>query len=353
MRAEKKKIPFGGRLLIYISVMITLLFAGLGFLWHYLSCYEASRIEGALDRYMTECLTDELAYAMDVYSFEHKTDYQSKKDISTVLEEKLGSDRWGYRRINSKSTDDRIVYAINCGRVKVGEVVVTPVETGPVNLGFHGWEVSKGMFDLAQFGDTVNVIAPYGCEVLVNGIAIGENEVTDTLGLYPQLENYETLITQPNQLMVYSLHPVFEEIAVEFSAGYVKEVDTESATIYAMPVCDDALAEEMIEYCKSFVKAYVEYTANKNALWAVQQFIVPDCKLYEEMNMASVGIKWGHGVNARITALDVKNFRYFGNAISCEASYTMTRSDGDRSETMKILLVETVLGWRVVHREIT
>ena len=101
------------------------------------------------------------------------------------------------------------------------------------------------------------------------------------------------------------------------------------------------------------MKAYVEYTANKNALWAVQQFIVPDCKLYEEMNMASVGIKWGHGVNARITALDVKNFRYFGNAISCEASYTMTRSDGDRSETMKILLVETVLGWRVVHREIT
>ena len=348
MRAEKKKIPFGGRLLIYITVMLTLLAAVLVFWWYYLSCYEAGRVAGVMDSYMTESLPDELQYAMDVYSFEQKTEYQTKDEIFAVLAETLGSDRWNYRKINSKSTDDQIVYALCCGKIKVGEVTVTSVETDATTLGFRCWKVSEGVFDLAQFGDTVTVIAPYGCEVLVDGIPIGDNEVVEAIGLYPKLASYEEIITQPNQLLVYSLSPVFREIAVEFSDGYIMQKE-ENGTICAMPVCDDALAEEIIECCKNFVKAYIEYTANKNGLWAVQQFIVPDCALYEEMTASSVGLKWGHGVNAKITALDVKNFKYYGNAITCEATYSMTRTDGDRTETMEILLTETILGWRVVH----
>jgi len=111
--------------------------------------------------------------------------------------------------------------------------------------------------------------------------------------------------------------------------------------------------EDLIEQCKNFVKAYVEYTANKNGLWAVQQYIVPDCALYRAITDSSVGLKWGQGVHAKIKTLDIRNFTYYGNVITCEASYSMTRDDGDRSETMQILLVKTVLGWRVIHREIT
>ena len=39
MKAEKKKIPFGGLLLIYITVMLTLIFAALAFMWRAPGCF--------------------------------------------------------------------------------------------------------------------------------------------------------------------------------------------------------------------------------------------------------------------------------------------------------------------------
>ena len=350
---EKKKIRFGGLLLIYITVVLTLVIAALGFLWYGLTCYEASRIEGAKDTYMTEVLPVELQYAMDTYSFERKTEYQTKKELSGILAEKLGSDNWTYRKDAAKSTDDCLVFTLYRDGDVLGEVIAHPVEASSKSLGFGGWEVVAATFDLEQFGDSITITAPYGCEVYVNGHLISEDYVTETVGLYPQLMEYEALITQPNQLLVYHLAPIFEEVAVEFSDGYSAMKDESTGIVYALPICDNAMAEEMMDYCKGFVQAYVEYTANKNALWAVQQYIVPDCALYNEMTELSRGMQWGHGVNAHIASLDIKNFRYYGNVITCEASYFMNRSDGDRSENMEILLVETILGWRVVHVKVT
>ena len=236
--------------------------------------------------------------------------------------------------------------------VAMGEVAAHRVEASSKTLGFGSWEMSAATFDLEQFGDSLTITAPYGCEVYVNGYLISEDSVEETVGLYPQLLEYEALITEPNQLLVYHLAPIFEEVAVDFSDGYSMMKDEETGIVYALPICDNELAEEMIDYCKGFVQAYVQYTANKNGLWAVQQYVVPDCALYQELSDLSLGMQWGHGVNAHISTLDIKDFKYYGNVITCEASYFMNRSDGDRGETMKILLVETILGWRVVHVEV-
>lgn len=352
MKAAKNKLAFGGRLVIYITVVVTLIFVALAVWWHYLACYEGSRIAGVMDNYMERSLTAELRQDINAYSLDRQTGYQSAGEINAVLAEALSGDDWYYRKNNSKSTQEQPVFTLFRGRNAVGEVVLTAGEPDALNMGFETWQPPETTFDFAQFGHTVTVTVPYGCNVYVNGELISEDEVEETIGLYPQLDAYETLIAEPNQLLVYRLDEVFTEVAVEYSEGYTMMKGDDANTFYALPVCEDEMAEHLIEYCKGFVRAHVEYTANANALWALQQHLVPDSDLYKEITDSSLGLNWGHGVNAVIETIDIKNFVYYGNVITCDASYSMTRDDGDRSEAMHMLLVKTDFGWRVISREI-
>ena len=73
----------------------------------------------------------------------------------------------------------------------------------------------------------------YGCE------AVSEDLVTGTLGLYPQLEQFEAIIPEPNQLLVYEVGEIFTDVAVEYAEGYVMLKCPEEGVYYAMPACDD------------------------------------------------------------------------------------------------------------------
>lgn len=346
MTGEKKKLSFGGGLLIYITVMLTLIFVALAIWWHFLSCYEASRYEGVMDAYMDDVLEQELADEISAYAAEHATHYQSRSDIVAVLSEALGSDDWHYAR---QPGDQPPVFTLYCGDVLVGKVEMVPKKTGSMSMGFSAWETPDAVFHFSQFGKSVQVTVPYGCTVYLSGEAVSEDLVTGTIGLYPQLKQYEALIPEPNQLLVYEIGEIFTDVAVEYPKGYVMLKGQEPDVYYAMPACDDTMAEQLIEYCKGFVRAYVDYSANLTSLWALQQYLVTDSALYNEVTAHSEDMAWSEGVNAEVKTVEIKNFAYYGNVITCDASYITTRDDGDRSEMMSILLVNTNIGWRVIH----
>lgn len=348
MTEEKKGLSFGGGLLIYITVMLTLIFVALAVWWHYLSCFEASRYDRVMDRYMTEVLQYELEEEITAYAEAHATGYQTQAEIVGVLAEALSGDEWHYA-LSSDGVAPR--FFLYCGDILVGEAVVKPGEENPLNMGFIKWENPDAAFDFAQFGRTIHVTVPYGCQVYLSGEPISEDLVIETIGLYPQLEEYEPLITEPNQLLVYEIGEIFADVAVEYGTGYVMLKGDASEEFYAMPTCEDHMAEQLIEYCKGFIQAYVDYTANASSLWVLQQYLVTDSALYNKVTEASSGLDWNNGVNAVVQTVDIKNFTYYGNVITCDASYITTRDDGDRSEVMHILLVNTDIGWRVIHIE--
>lgn len=346
MTGEKKKLSFGGGLLIYITVMLTLIFVVLAVWWHYLSCYEASRYQSVMDAYMTETLERELTDEIAAYAESRATHYQSQSEIMAVLSEALGSDEWHYAMQRGSKLP---AFSLYCGDTLVGEVEMVPKKTGSMSMGFSAWETPDSTFDFAQFGKSVQVTVPYGCTVYLGGEAVSEDLVTGTIGLYPQLEEYEALIPVPNQLLVYEIGEIFTDVAVEYSKGYVMLKCQTPGVYYAMPACDDTMAEQLIDYCKGFVRAYVDYSANLTSLWTLQQYLVTDSALYNEVTAHSSDMAWSEGVNAEVKTVEIKNFAYYGNVITCDASYITTRDDGDRSEMMRILLVNTNIGWRVIH----
>ncbi len=349
MSEEKKKLSFGGGMLIYVTVMLTLIFVALAVWWHYLGCFEAGRYEGVMDVYMTNVLEQELTEEIAAYAQEHATGYQSQAEIVQILTEALSGDGWHYALQEGSNPP---AFTLYCGDVVVGEAMMEAKGRSPMSMGFDSWQTPDSTFNFAQFGQTVQVTVPYGCTVYLCGEAVSEDLVTGTIGLYPQLEQFEELIPEPNQLLVYEVGEIFTDVAVEYSEGYVMLKGQEEGVFYAMPACDDTMAEQLIEYCKGFVRAYVDYSANLTSLWALQQFLVADSALYNEVTAQSDNMAWNDGVNAVVQTVEIKNFAYYGNVITCDASYITTRDDGDRSETMSILLVNTNIGWRVIHMKV-
>ena len=346
MTDERRRLSFGGGMLIYITVMLTLIFVALAVWWHYLSCFEAARYEGVMDAYMTEVLEQELTNEMAQYASDRATGYQTASEIMSVLADALGSDAWHY---DSQEGTEPPVFTLYCGEIAVGEATMTAGKSTALSMGYSAWSTPDATFDFSQFGRTVKVSAPYGCTVYLCGEPVSEDLVTGTMGLYPQLEEHEALIPQPNQLLVYEIGETFADVAVEYSKGYTMRKGQEADVYYAMPTCEDNMAEQLIDYCKSFVRAYVDYSANLTSLWALQQFLVTDSALYNEVTAQSENMAWSEGVNAVVQTVEIRNFAYYGNVITCDASYITTRDDGDRSEMMSILLVNTDIGWRVIH----
>ena len=350
MKQEKKKHGFIKGFLVYILLMIALIVTGWVVLWRYLEHYEAARPVVVMENYMTQSLETDVDTAITVYAVERETYYQSASEIAEYLRGELAGLEWNYEKDEELSTEENPVFVLRCDEVALGHVTLTHTED-EAQMGIEQWENPAAQFDFDPLGKAVSVIAPYECTVLVDGVQLDDEFVTEALGLYPQLEEYELLITDPCHLLVYTLEPVFTEGAVEFSEGYTVLSCDEEDVHYAVPEFDGEEAEQLLTYCESFVQAYVDFTANNNGLWNVQQYMVENCDLFDEMTQATVGLNWGHGVNAEITMLEIKDFVYYGNAITCNAVYSMTRDDGDRTDHMHILLVNTEDGWRVIHRE--
>lgn len=283
-----------------------------------------------MDSYMSEQFADELARAIDAYSYAGETCYQTAGEISAALTEQLTGAEWSY-----VPTDSDTLYML-CwdGR-----------ELGSVTLRENAQAETIFCFD--SLGYTVTVIAPFGCTVYINGKALCDDQVEATLGLYPQLLEYEMEIVKANQLMVYELDSVFGEIAVETDREYSLLQEEGEALYYALPQCSAALADELMEYCGGFIDAYVNFTLNKRSLWTVQQYTVKDGTLYNSLTQASIGLDWGHGIKAVVEKLEIKDFTYYGNAVTCRAVYKMTTTAGERIDTVRLLLVSTDEGWRV------
>lgn len=247
---EKKKLSFSGVMLIYVIVMITVLFVALAFMWRWLDRLENSRGDSVMEHYMLDCLEEDLEAGIVTYSIAHQAGFQKAEEISSVLAVALGSDDWGFEQNRSLSKDDCCVYDLVCGDIVVGKATLEAEAPVSIDMGLDGWESPEVEFDFSVFGKSITVLAPYGCEVLLSGEAVSEDLVVESIGLYPQLEAYEEVISEPNQLLLYEIGDIYAEVAVETGTGYTMHKGAQEGEYYALPTCEADLAEDLIDYCK-------------------------------------------------------------------------------------------------------
>jgi len=307
---------------------------------------EMAQPHSAMDAYMEQDLREDLSQAIAAYSQKMANEYQSADQIAASLAEKLPLEKWSYAsgRAHSGEQPEYILY---CDEQELGRAILRSTDDPTKGVDSERWTVSEAVFYFDGLCRAMTIVAPYECTVYVNGVELREDLIQETAGLYPQLLPYETEILEPNHLMVYTLEGVCTDVAVEADGGYIVHTDEADAACYVLPACSAALGDELIEYCRDFVEAYVDFTLNKVSLWGVQQYTVEDGTLFDRLTQASLGLDWGHGIHAEIEKLEIEQFTYYENAVTCRAVYKMSTDNGQRTDTAQLLLVNTEDGWRV------
>lgn len=349
MKSEQKHGTSVREILLYVLALAATAVAVYGFsllVHRYTVSYEAASPEHVMERYMEQQLPTELSAAIDEYAMEHETDYQSAGEIAAALREKLPMERWGYQR-SVDYTDENPMFTLYCDHHPLGTVALESGSSNLSNFNMDSWQTPAAEFRLDLLARTVTIVAPFGCSVYVNGAELNDDLVQETAGIYPQLLDYELILPQANQLMLYVVEHVVSDIAVEAEIGCMVLTDEEHAVYYVLPACEAALADSLLVLAENFTRAHVDFTLNKVSLWGVQQYTVTNGALYNRLTQDAVGLDWGNGIGATITKLEVKDFLYYGNAATCRVSYKMTTNEGLRTESIFLLLVNASEGWRV------
>ncbi|MDY4105836.1 MAG: hypothetical protein SOY37_09680 [Oscillospiraceae bacterium] len=344
----KQKNRFWKGLLIYILVMLVIIFTGLFVFWKFIAAYEQSRPEGVMDAWVQEAMEADLSDAVDAWAQAHETPWQSAERIREGLTEALAAQTIHVRKEPGEETE---TYQLRAGRTVIGTKTLDEVPGGGLfDFGFTFWEVGEGAYDFSPFASTLTILAPETAEVSLNG-AVLDRASAQSGGVHPELAEFEETLADTAGILTYTVEDLYMPGTVTATDPSGCTCLTETAEDGSVSVALEMpvdLKDELAAYAEGFVTAYIGYTSNATGgPGAVQSYMIPGSLLYQRMTAAMVGMVWVHGVTSTMSDLTVDHFRYYDNAVLCEAQYQLTTESGTSDNHMRILLTNTDAGWRV------
>jgi hypothetical protein len=341
MKASRKSRFWIG-LAIYVGIMLLLIAGGLVFFWQYIAEYEISRTDTVVNEYLASSAMDGMAKQRISFAQAHATEYESAHDIEVALLDTLPDAELTARKVPGDSDEGEQVYTIRAGKTEIGRVTLTP-EDG--RFGFKRWVVASSEFNFDGFDHSITVTAPEGTVVTVNGVALTDAQRVDTF-LYPELESYERELPTLPQAVRYEVSGLYGDVQPSFPADFTVERDGYSFT--AVQSCPADLEAELTQYTADFVSAYIAFTSHATgSSGSVQKYMIPGSSLYQRMSGALDGLSWVKLVTGTLDELTIDNFAYYGDIVTCDASYTIITPVETLQTAMHIILANTDDGWRV------
>ena len=350
---KKSRARFAKGMVIYALVLLTIILVGLAVFYFYISAYEYSRPEQAVNRYLTD--TEVLMNESEVQELLASIDpqLQPQEDNAAMLR-KIFS-RLSYAKKLSASTEDSLVYVLKDDSTILGELTLRRTEEKRFN--FSPWEVSDAAMDLSPLLHETTVTVPSGWKVVCGNYTLGADKVVDANVPYSFLEEFYGSYALPH-LLSYS------------TGGYFGEAETwvyaPDGTRYAPEELNETLFDDnctqeekaaMEAFLDEFISCYVTYLSGANQahaqnLYAVLALTVPDSDLYSRLFQALGGQGWAssHGdylqtiTLNRMMALDNKSY-------ACDVTYLVDTYGQNHSFTtttnnIKLLVRETDKGLR-------
>ena len=305
---KEKKSHFWIGAFLYAVVALVLIGMGLNYLWDFLSAYEVSRPGHTVDSYM-ETLTPQ--HILDLAGGDLVSQVDDRlRDEAGCRAQILASlsGEFTCARNISRSSDRTRVYVLRLGSQVIGSFRMEQV--GQSRWNFTPWEVTGEEFDLSYLlGETVNVVAPDGYTVLVNGLPLPRECVVEEIP-YPQLSEIAGSYELPTMLR-YEAGPLLAGTTVTMTDQAGRPVDTDFDPQAALDNCVEGERAQLEETIRTFLTAYVDYTSRNIedltvALNALKGLMIPDGELAHRMTGAQNGLSWiPRGQTATITNLEM------------------------------------------------
>ncbi len=205
-----------------------------------------------------------------------------------------------------------------------------------------------------QFKD-YSLSVPAGAKATVNGIALGEDYISQKGEVYGEVEEYKQLLVSPKTVTVYSLNALMytPEITVCGEDGTLYKVHKVSDTEFVCyPEGNADISESFDPIAKDFAVAMAKYTMEGSEfingnMTQVLGFIKKGSQAYKLIKDSYSGMMWQMTHSLKYNDIHTENYVvYADNAFSCEIHYNVTgyRNSG-RADTSigiyKVLCIES------------
>lgn len=347
-------------MLVYAAVFLSVTAVGLLWFRDYISAYEQSRPDTAMEAYMEGVDADYLCdggAAAVIAAVDPRI--QSEEDCRACIRSALNGEL-RYVSGMSASADGAMVYTVLCGENAVCTVTLTQQSAG--RYGFARWEVASETFDLSHIRtSTASVTVPQDFAVRIGSALLDEGDIIAEELLFPELEAYGDGVPR---LVTYRSGAFLGELPFVLTDGQGRPVTLEADTdlLDFMDNCTAEQAARMDSLADVYIRRYVDLlscTGNdryKN-YWNLAEYLVQGSALDERFRAALDGLYWVSDRRSSVTDLTVDHrVDLGGGRYLCTVTYGVDTHlfSGLSHEitSARLILAETAAGLKVENMTI-
>ena len=218
----KRKLSWGMKLLIWAAFLLILGAVGCAVLYSYTGVYERTRPELAMDALMADMREDDWYRTIRETVPEDNTPFESNKALfDEYFESFLRGGTFSYTRaLDSSAAQPR--FAVYAGRHRAATVTLKAKAGTKSGFGRSEWEVERiEAFDFrtALTGLTLQIDAPNGYRLFVNGVAVPESYLTASDIPTPHLTELEQRFDTRAGYLRYTIPGLYGNVTVTGEDG--------------------------------------------------------------------------------------------------------------------------------------
>ena len=325
-KTKRVKHPLLLGMVIYAVIFLAAAAVGLRVFWDFIGAFEASRPENVIDEYIGQLTAEDIANGAADLMDMVDVSLQTEEECRQVILEAVSGDITCAKK-TSASTDTKMVYALRCGSRVIGTVTLGTVSTD--KFGFSRWEVEQEEFDLSYLlGGDFSITVPQEFTVTVNGVALGEDFITEDGIHYGALEAFYEDYQLPG-MVTYSAGPFLGSVDVVTLNAQNEPVVIDENTDYNsfLDNCSDADRQRLQKFADRFLARYVAFTgsahkSSENNYAKLLPYVVMGSDLHKRMSMALDGLGWAQSNGDVLISIVYNRFTDIGGGkFICDATY--------------------------------
>ena len=223
MAEKRKKSGWGLFLLFWAMLLLMLGFLACVFFYRYAAIYEETRPEKAMDELMASMSEDDWFSALLPGAGEADEYEDAEALFRSFFDSSVRGRTLSYRRDMSRSDASRTTFTVYAGPARLGEVSFVPSDD-MLSFGFgrsewllesiNGTPVTRNLAAV-----TVQIDAPDGVAVFINGIPVREEQIIDPSVPLSELTPLETRMEARIRMVRYEVSPLYGEVVVTDGEG--------------------------------------------------------------------------------------------------------------------------------------
>ena len=341
---------FGGFLLTYSGILITIVIVLLLLLYGTLKDYEKSMPNNTMRTIVKEFTPDNIEQILIDNSVK-TNDFETVSLIADYFKLKMQDNEVIYKRKSGEFTNETPVYLIKAGDATIAKV--TLVENGKNTHKFTKWKLGSISFDgFIEAENEITITAPSVAEVKINGVKITDSYIIQKDIKFDIVKNIDTFINVPTNVM-YKVNALMTPPKITASLnGLELEVAVDGKTGTVKYPADTTLFEAQKPTIHTINQEIGKYIINRGSLTTLNKYLIGNAKNILNNIDGLWAYLYGKTYTYEFKTENISNMiKYSDNCFSCCISYDLyvKWNDGDITypADMTYTFVKTNGSWLV------